>query len=510
MSDLYIIVNERAPVPDRVPIGVANVGVIGFDDENTGKFLSGSGVPIKDGNTRGFIVGSLDAFQKLYDGGPSESELTKWMESYYNELDYQADAANVYFYRFLQADTGGSVSDEEMLPTGITGEWVSGTSPVATLTTVKVSYQVDTYSSAPSTVTQPSEGYDVEEVNGIKTGKITFKTGYPVNSGGNPQSVGSEDSVLVSYTTSGIAGALGVFNNADVQLMSLAYDHSKMDGSTSAEGIYGGTSFVDDMKQLVSHCNARSSAGFMRQACISLPANSKPWEDGSSYGATGLWKELRANDIGQTRNAIVVGFQNAIDTTQDYQASFDGGAVIAAMVRKKPVRGNIGGVFPATAIPAYEDAATIAAFEKARIGTVVKISHLVSSSFLNRGYTFGTGRQKWINNVRCRYQIKHLLMSGLMQLILEDIRYNSNGINAIISRISAIMKDAQIRGWHDGLITVKVPIKQYLDIPVNQRTGEEQDIVSAAQNSGIVDNIEVTYLWGTNVEKIIISALGEI
>jgi hypothetical protein len=510
MSDLYIIVNEKAPVPARVPIGVANVGVIGFDDANEGSFLSMSGVPIKDGNYRGFVVGSLDEFENLYDGTPQETELVHWMRDYFNELDFQADAANIYFYRFLQSDSGGSVTDEEMLPAGGPSEWRTGTAPINTLTTIKVSYQLDSYSGAPSTVVQPSEGYEVEEENGTKTGKITFNAGYPINSGGLPQLVGSEDSVLATYTTTGLAGALSIFNNADVQLMSLAYDNGKMDGSTSAEGIYGDLSFMDDMKQLVSHCNARSGAGFMRQGIVNLPANQRPWDDGTAYGAAGLWKEMRENDLGQTRNAIVSGFRNIIDTNLSYTASFDGGAAIAAMIRKKPVRGNIGGVSPATPIPAYEDEATMAAFEKSRIGTVVKISHLVASSFLNRGYTLGVGRQRWINNVRCRYQIKHSLMSGLLQLILEDIKYNSEGMGQIIARISAVMKDAQIRGWHDGLITVNVPIKEYLDIPPAQRTPEEQARVTAAADSGVVDNIEVVYLWGTNVEKIIISALGEI
>ncbi|PNX48633.1 MAG: hypothetical protein BV459_01945 [Thermoplasmata archaeon M11B2D] len=510
MADLYIIVNEKNPVPGRVPIGVANVGVIGFDDANQSKFISTSGVPIKEGNTRGFIIGSYDEFSNLYDGTPEETELVHWMQDYFNELDYQADAANVYFYRFLQSDGAGSATDENMLSAGGVTEWRTATSPIDTLTSIKVSYQVDASTGLPGTVTQPPAGYTVEEVNGTKTGKITFKTGYPVNAGSNPQPVGQEDSVLASYTTTGLAGALSVFNNADVQLMSLAYDHGSMSGSVSAQGIYGGTSFVNDMKQLLSHCNSRSNTGWQRQALISLPANQRPWDSGISYGAVGAWNQLRENDFGQTRNAIVVGFKNTLDTTRSYTASFDGGAAIAAMIRKKPVRGNIGGIAPSTAIPAYEDESTISAFEKARIGTIVKISHLVSSSFLNRGYTLGVGRQRWINNVRCRYQIKHLLMSGLLQLILEDITYNSEGMNDIIARISAIMKDAQIRGWHDGLVKIVIPIKRYLDIPINQRSASDKDIIAAAIDSGTVNNIEVVYLWGTNVEKIIISALGEI
>jgi len=505
---LYVRVNETPPSPGPVRAGRANAIVVGYDDDNDAKFLSLSGPVSGSGldSKRVMRISSYAEFESAYNGTISNTPLAKWIKDYYNEeAGLGADAAFIYVYRFKTTDSGGTYTDEPAIRAGSLSEWRSEIGPVSTITNVKVSYD----GGAP--VTQDAGGYDEEEDDtGLKTGKITFKATYPRNAAGNYQQVNDEiDIVTMTYTTSGIADAFKVLRQVDAQFASLAYDHGRMTGSAPAEGIYGGASLVDDYKELVAFCNQSSGSGFYRQAICSLPANAKPGDSGTSYGATNKWQDLRQSDFGQTRNVMVPSFRQTPTTGDGYRGDFDGAAVLAAMIRKNGVRDDVLGTIPTTAIEAYESEALQLAFKQARILTIVKASHLVENSWLNYGYTFGIGVQKWINNVRCRYQIKHLLEANLLALILSGvIRYDVNGGYKLQAAITAYMEQAQLNGWHDGLVSIEIPIMPYMT--KRNKSASDEIVIQTAAESGIWENIAVVYRWGTNTERIELSNLGEV
>jgi len=512
MADMYVRVSERAPIPARVPIGKANVAVIAYDAANDTHFLSGSGVKIDPANNQGYKISTLANFQALYDATPSDTALKKWMETYFGELSSGADPATVLFYRY-GGEGAGNYTLETAIPAGGVKEWRTVNSPVTAITGASVHY-LHGNGDAEETVAQDVAGYALEvDDSGKYSGKITFAAGYPKNGGGTVQDVNlAEDAVLITYSTPKLAEALKLFNNQDIQLLALAYDPGKMSGSLAEQGIYNGVSFIDDMKTALVHCNARSAAGWFRQLCCGLPANQHMTDITQPYGggAGEYWGGFRSNELGQAQNAMVMGEWHTL-ASAGYHGERDTSAMIAVACRNSKVRDTLTGYTPTTAVTPVENESEMQAYKTAQIMTWARISHLRSEPFLNFGTTFGSGRRRSANNVRCLYQIKHALMTALLQLVLmPDLHYDIAGIRRIKSVIAATIKECELNKWCDGLVSIKIPIEEYIAIPVGQRTAEEQALVSAAIDSAIVDNIEVTYLWGPNPETIVISALGDI
>lgn len=510
MADMYIRVSTRAPIPGRVGVGKCNVGVIGYDSANDAKFRSASGIRFDPTNWQGYKISKLADFLSLYSTMPDNTALVKWMDTYFSELDRQADPASVLFYRY-GGEGAGTYTLQVALPAGGVKEWRTMYSPINAMTDVRVHYAVG-YNGLAETVIQDVAGYALEtDASGKYTGKITFAAGYPRNGGNVEQNVNlSADSVLITYSTVALAEALKLFNNQDVQLMALAYDPGKMTGMVG--DVYGGVSFVDDMKTVLTHCNSRTASGRARQLCCGLPANQHMTDPTEPYGGAALeyWGGFRANELGQARNVMVMGEQHTL-LTSGYYGERDTSAMIAVAVRKSRVRDTLTGFTPTTAVTAIENESEMEAYKTAQIMTWVKISHLRAEPFLNFGFTFGVVRDARENHVRCINQIKHALSTALLQLVLSpDLKYDLNGIRRIKSVISAVVRECEMSNWCDGLVSMLVPIEEYLAIPVAKRTGEEQVIVTNAQDSAIVDNIEVTILWGPNPETIVISALGDI
>jgi hypothetical protein len=512
MADMYIRVSTRAPIPGRVGVGKCNVGVIGYDAANDAKFLSASGTRFDPTSWQGYKISKHEDFLGLYNPSPDNTALVKWMSTYFSELDYQADPASVLFYRY-GGEGAGTYTLQVSLPAGGAKEWRTMYSPVNVISEVSVHYAVG-YTELNETVVQDVAGYVLQtDGSGKYTGKITFAAGYPRNSGNVEQNVNlSTDSVLISYTTVALAEALKLFNNQDVQLMALAYDPGKRSGSLVSQGIYGGTSFIDDMKIVLTHCNSRTVSGRARQLCCGLPANQRMTDPTTFYGGPGseYWGGFRANELGQARNVMVMGEQHTL-LTSGYYGERDTSAMIAVAVRKSRVRDTLTGFTPTTSVTALENESEMEAYKTAQIMTWVKISHLRAEPFINFGFTFGFGRDARENHVRCINQIKHALSTALLQLVLSpDLKYDLNGMRRIKSVISAVIRECEMSNWCDGIVSTEIPIEEYLAIPVAKRSPEEQIIVTNAQASAIVDNIEVTILWGPNPETIVISALGDI
>jgi hypothetical protein len=504
---IYVKVNEVPPKPGPIQIGTANLAIFAFDDANDSIYDSGSGPVAAAGlGSRVMLISSYSEYESAYTGELSDTPMKVSVESYYNEeAGLGQDSAYLYLYRFKTSDSGETFTDSVAIRAGTLAEWRTEVGPVSTITNVKVSYD------GAAAVDQVG-GYteEVDSVTGLKTGKITFNSGYPKNGSGQYQKINQDtDVVTISYQTTGITSAMKVLRQSDIQFVMFGYDHGRMTGSTPAEGIYNGTSFMDDMQELIAYCNQCSSTGFYRQGIISLPANDVPSDDATTYGGSGKWSDMRQNDIGQTRNAIAVAFKQFLGTGSGYLGEFDGAAVMAAMIRKNSVRTDVMMTIPTTAIQAYEDEAIQLAFKNSRIGTIVKASHLSPTSWLNFGYDFGIGVQRWINNVRCRYQIKHAIEAGLLALMLsKKIIYNIEGAYKIMDRITAIVEQARLNQWCDGLKSIEIPIMEYM--LKRNKSQSDIDILTQAAESGVWENIAVTYIWGTNTERIEVSSLSEV
>jgi hypothetical protein len=508
MSDLYVRVSEAAPIPGRVGIGKCNVAVVGMDGVNDAKFLSGSGTRVYGDNWQLYEVSNLEGFESLYSSDPSDTPLVKWMKTYFGELDRQADAARVFFYRY-GGEGAGDYTLSQALPAGGVKEWRTAYSPVLGITAISVHYAAGAGGIEETVAQDPASFVLEEDDTGLYTGKITFLAGYPRNSDNELQDVTPADSVLISYTTIALAEALGTLNALDIQLLCFAYDPGKMK-AVHGGVLYSGVSLVDDFKIGLVHCNSRTNAGRARQFIGPLPANARMIDDSSDYGGTSTWGALRADDIGQQQNFMCISERQNVGTS-GYLGQRDSAAMVAAAIRKRKVRQTLTGFTPTSAVITYENEADMYAFKTAQIMTWVKISHLRAEPFLNFGYTFGVGRRKNENNVRCIYQIKHALMTALLQTVLgPDLIYDIGGIRRIKAVISGTVAQCQMNGWCDGLVSITVPIEQYIKIPIGSRSPEEKEIVSAAQDSAIVDNIEVVVLIGPNPETIVISTLSDV
>lgn len=512
MAEMYTRIASRGSIPEIVLIGKANLMVIGYDDEND-SLIQTLSAPFYSSDTKRLMrVSSNNDFLAAYSSTPANSPLVKFVNDYYNEVGGgAADAAYMYCYRYKTTDAGGNIT-ANALPAGSNKEWRTEVGPVTAITEVAVWYDGSTR------VVQNAAGYTLEtDDGGNYTGKFTFGATFPRNASGVLEDVDETegDYVEVIFSTGSLTTAMRYLKDTDVQFAALAYDHAFMTGSAANGGIYNGTSFLDDMKVLHTYCRQCTAVGMYRQAIISLPASKKPQDVTSNYGggAGETFAQLRTNEFGSSENAIVASFIQDTDNGEPYHADFDGAAVMAGLIRKRAVRSNITGVQNSTAITPYINPSLMQAFKDARIATIVSISHLVNTTFLNYGYTLSTDSvRKWINFNRCEWQTKHMVQASLLQLLLEDPppRYNMQGISRIKAKIRASMEIARMNGWHDGLISITIPIEEYLSIAPSQRNTTQQNIINAASATGIVDNIGIRFSWGGNVEGIFVTGFTEV
>lgn len=504
---IYINSRGSKPIPSIVNIGTANMLVIGFDDANDDKFDSGAAeVTAANISDRVMRINSYAGLENCYTSIPEDTPLKMAVQTYYNEVgsDY-ADPAFLYLYRMKTTDTGDELKDQAAIPDGSNTSFRTEVAPVESVDKVSVSFDGE------AAVEQEEAGYEVEEDdNGMLTGVFSFVTGYPKNGEGEYQTIDlKKDIVSVDYTTSGLASVFKIMRTVDVQFAMLAYDGGGMTGSTPGSGIYGGISFIDDCQKLVAFCDQCCGTGWYRKAIIGLPANETPGDDGSSYGAVGSWANMRTNDIGQNENAIVSSFQRTL-ATSGYIGVYDTAALMAALIRKCSVGENVGYTTVTSPIIPYESESMQQAFKDARIGTIVKISHLNEAAFLNFGNTFGIGTHRWINFVRELDQIRHLTDARIFQAMLSKpgIPYTVEGGGKIITAISAAVRVAEMNGWCRGLVGVTIPIMEYLR--KMNKTAEEQKIADDAVESGIWNNVQYDVRMTGNTEQINLGQIGEV
>jgi hypothetical protein len=122
--------------------------------------------------------------------------------------------------------------------------------------------------------------------------------------------------------------------------------------------------------------------------------------------------------------------------------------------------------------------------------------------------TFGSGREKDINFVRCRGLVKNMLMDNLQTLLLtRALKYDLKGIDAIIATIQATKQDAFNKGYIDGIGTTTVPIRSYIQNEASLDTGQKAVLLNA-RGSKVVGDIVTTFVWNGDIEAIVIRALG--
>lgn len=514
MGNIYVNSVDSQPLSRPVPMGIANVLMLGFDDDNDAIFDSMSNpVSAASLGVKVAVITSYAEYLSMYTDIPADSQLKRSVEDYFNEeAGYGVDAAKIYLYRFNVADTGESITDETALP-GITASiWRTVISPVTAISDVKVSYNG-------ATPVSQVGGYvaETDADTGMYTGKITFSDGFPKDTYGSIVAVNPLlDEVTMDYTTGGLETALKVVQNLDVQYVMACYDNGKMTGDTPEEGIYGGTSLIDDYQKLAGFVNQSATRGYYRSVIAALPANAKPGDTATTYGATAKWKDLRNEDLGNNKRIIVAAFKQTLVTT-GYLGEFDTASYMAALIRKCRVREDVGGTKNNMAVSPYDDDAMQYAFKNARIGTIVSAPSQVEGTFLNFGYTLGLGNDRWINHVRCFDQIRHLVESRLLAAIVDKrIPYNLEGGYGIMTIITGAIQTAQLYGWCEGLADksalvtnpILVPIMQYMTKA--NKTAADWETITNAANSGTWTGIQFTVKWGPNTERIELAPIAEV
>lgn len=513
MGNIYVNSVDSQPLSRPVPMGIANVLMLGFDDANDAIFDSASNpVSAASLGSKVAVITSYAEFLSIYNGEPEDTPLKRSVEDYFNEeAGYGVDAAKIYLYRFSEEDTGDTITDETALPGVDVTEWRTVISPVTAVSMVKVSYN----GAIPES---QAGGYAAEQDadTGLYTGKVTFDSGFPKHDGEYQAINPALDEVLISYTTGGLETALKVVANIDVQYVMACYDNGKMTGTTPAEGIYGGTSLVNDYKKLAGFVNQSATRGYYRSAICALPANAKPGDTATAYGAVAKWKDLRNNDLGNNKRVIVAAFKQAVGTT-GYYGQFDTAAYMAALIRKCRVREDVGGTKNNMAVDPYDDDAMQYAFKNARICTIVAAPSLIEGTFLNFGYTLGSRNDRSINHVRCFDQIRHLAEARLLAAIVDKrIPYNVEGAYVIMSIIGGAIQTAQMCGWCEGLAEKSSQVPNPINIPIMaymtkaNKTPADWETITNAANSGTWTGIQFTVKWGPNTERIELAPISEV
>lgn len=513
MGNIYVNSVDSQPLSRPVPMGIANVLMLGFDDENDAIFDSMSNPVLAASlGPKVAVITSYPEFLSMYTDIPDDSQLKRSVEDYFNEeAGYGVDAAKLYLYRFALADTGDTITDETALPGVNVTQWRTVISPVTAISTVKVSYDG-------GTPVSQAGGYTAETDSdtGLYTGKVTFNAGFPKNAIAAYQAIDpAKDEVTISYTTGGLETALKVVKNVDVQYVMGCYDNGKMTGDTPAEGIYGGMSYIDDIQKLAGFVNQSATRGYYRSILCALPANAKPGDMATTYGATAKWKDLRNEDLGNNKRIIVAAFKQTLVST-GYLGEFDTAAYMAALIRKCGVREDVGGTKNQMGVSPYDDDSMQYAFKNARICTIVAAPGL-EGTFLNFGYTLGLGNDRWINHVRCFDQIRNLVEGRLLAAIVNKrIPYNLEGAYTIMTIITGAIQTAQMYGWCEGLADKTAIVTKPIDVPIMaymtkaNKTPADWETITNAANSGTWTGIQFTVKWGPNTERIEMAPIAEV
>lgn len=489
---IYTNINEEQSAPSIVPFGTANVIVFGFDDDNDDVFDSNAAAVSSAGLTnRVMRITQKADFTNCYDGTMEDTPLSKWVDSYFTEVStYAVDDAQIWLYRMKTTDTGDTYSEQVAVQAGSLKDWRTAVGPVASITEVKVSYDG-------GTKVDQSGGYTAEQDdNDLYTGKITFKNNYPKNGDGDYEAIDLDtDTVYISYTTGSLSDAFSVVKEVDAQFCCLCHDNGRMTGATAAETIYNGTSALDDWHQLLAFAEQRSAMGRYTVALCSAPSNSKPGDDASDYGGSDKFQDLRPTDIGRNKRFCLASFKqdNALNSGTGYRGEFDNSAVLAGMIRKCAIGTPVMFTQNSTPMSAYDDESMQIAFKNAHMLTVVKVSHLLDTSFLNFGYTFGTGKDRWISHGRKMDQIRHLCEARILQaMVAKTIPYSVEGGWKIIEVISGAIETARLNKWCQGLSDsepINIPIHKVM--VKAKKSASEKAQIEAAVESGIWEGIEV-------------------
>lgn len=122
-------------------------------------------------------------------------------------------------------------------------------------------------------------------------------------------------------------------------------------------------------------------------------------------------------------------------------------------------------------------------------------------------WTFGTSSAGKINYVQVRNYVSKMIRDQLWACLFNHPGYTYQGVKTVRASIEAAGQEAySILKIIDSPFTVTIPMEQYLQNEANLSPSDAL-IVSAGRASTTLDNIIVTYLFGGDIENIIIDSL---
>jgi hypothetical protein len=420
---------------------------------------------------------------------------------------------------YVVSGAGETITDSELvgIKDGVNTGFYFGTSPVTSVANVEFNWQGSGWYAQDLTT-----NYTLNTVNGSVAGLNVVEmkwSGTTTEFSGYIPTAG--DRIRADLTVPALAGAFSALSDPSAQfsLFAFGYDQSLAQNVATVESgdkyyadeCVGGKGWLDDVMLGASMATQFNTVGKRCMFFASLPDKVRPtniiysgYASGTTYNDNASKYVDLPDIIGQ--NKFIALFSSKQETAgSDIAVAAMGG--LSADHPRKPATFFPIANYSQLSWPAMDEILT---WKSNAINPLTKeyFSSGNSVVMIAGNKTFGVGTESTINYIRCKNILTNMLLDNLKTLLMSrTVQYDYKGIMRVRNTIAATLNSAYNEGYiDDTTFTITIPILAYAK-DEKRLSDEDLAILTAARNSGVLQNITVTYKWFGDIESITINAL---
>lgn len=425
-------------------------------------------------------------------------------------------AAKLYAYVFDDSASDVDVSREGMQGNinGTNLDFRTRASPVSDL---DVEIQWD---SGEDYVMQPSEtAYEAATIASgvtVLSGEVTFDDGevlvvtpsatgvpptYTSMSELGPGGTYPNARIVASYTVSGLPSILRDLREKDITMFQFAYNEN----SAGMLDTYSDDSWLLDCIIGSNEASIAAQAGKGRIFFFSLPKGVKA-TDAIPTNLRGTIDEVNYEELGNvlgTKYVVAIAHDvlesNSIplnNVTASYMGTVAGQLPLKAGVTLQKL--------PISQVD-FPLQGEIDKFTSAKIAVVINMPDLYpTENLISYGFTFGTGTEARVENVRCKIKIAKELRATIFDFIRSHTYFvDEAGTRALNSAIEGLFERLRVQQVCDGLKSITNPLlNKFQKLP---KTAADIEYIEFYVNRNWIPDVQIEFLWRGNPELITVS-----
>lgn len=303
--------------------------------------------------------------------------------------------------------------------------------------------------------------------------------------------------IVANYEVSGISKILRELRAEDITMFTFAFDETPLGMLDAYSDGWLMDMFIGAREAAISAQAGKPRMFFFAlpqgvKASDTIPSNLRGGISAVDYGELG-------NVLGNRYTAAIA--HNGLDV-DGVLLNNVGGAYMGTAAGQFPLKRGLTLQRLPIAQVRYPLQGEIDKFTTAKIATILNIPDLYpTENLISFGFTFGTGTEARIENIRCKMKIARELRAVVFDFIRSKTNYvDASGCRALNAAITALFERMQNQGVCDGLKSIENPLLDKFEKAAKSAADKEY-ITFYVQRNWIPD-VRITYLWRGNVEFI--------